>query len=111
MTRNARLIKAGLAAALWIVLHVPLDLLIIETRRADISAFAVTVQLLDVIIIGYLVFQILQYRRFRPWKCVVCDGFGRRYYGPAGGTAIAIGSPICNACQGSGVLWESLGQK
>jgi hypothetical protein len=108
MTKTIRLTKAILAGVIWVVLHIPLDIIIIRAGRTDIAAFAITVQALDVVILSYLVFQIMQYQRHRPWKCVVCDGFGKRHFIP-GGTG--IGSPICTACLGSGVLWERVAQK
>ena len=100
------MIKAAMAGVLWLGVHVPLDIVLTNIKRTDISAFAVTVQVLDVIILGYLVFQILQYQRKRPWKCVVCDGFGIRHFGPGGVTV--IGSPVCSACKGQGVIWETV---
>jgi hypothetical protein len=110
MTRSRSFIKAVIAGVLWIALHTPLDILIVGIHRTDISAFAITVQVLDIVIISYLTYQYLQHKRLRPWKCVVCDGFGKRHVGPQG-EGTAVGSPVCIACQGSGIIWERFTSK
>jgi hypothetical protein len=111
MTRNARLIRALVASLVWILLHVPMDLILARSQHTDIIAFAITVQVLDVVILSYLYYQLLEHVLYRPWKCVVCDGWGKRMYFPGIGEEKKAQLQICNACQGSGIIWERLAQK
>src|SRR5580692_12208606 len=106
MTRNRRLFKATLACVVWLLLHVPLDLILTRQAHSDTTLFVVGVQVLDIVILFYLFLQIVEYKLHRPWKCVVCDGFGKRHFVPGMSDETAATSIVCTACQGSGVIWE-----
>lgn len=107
-TRRARLIKAIMAGTIWVLLHVPLDIILMRNERNDIVTFAISIQLLDVVIVGYLIFQVLQYSLNRPWKCPVCDGWGRRFFVPGMPNEKNSQLTKCGTCAGSGVVWERI---
>jgi hypothetical protein len=107
MTRNGRLFKATLACVVWLLLHIPLDLILSRQAHSDTVAFVIGVQVLDIVVLFYLFLQITEYKLHRPWKCVVCDGFGKRHFTPGMSDLAAATSMVCAACAGSGVIWES----
>jgi hypothetical protein len=106
MTRNRSLFKATLACVVWLLLHIPLDLILSRQVHSEIVAMAIGAQVLDIVVLFYLFLQITEYKLHRPWKCVVCDGFGKRHFTPGMSTTAEATSMMCSACDGSGIIWE-----
>ncbi len=105
-TRRAHLIKSIMAGVIWLLLRVPTDLVLIRDSPRDIVMFAITVQILDVLVVAYLIYQVLRYRIHKPWKCPVCDGWGKRMYTPGISAQVKAQLATCESCHGSGVVWE-----
>lgn len=107
-TRRARAVKAMLGGLIWLAMRVPTDVVLIGCNQSGVLPYAITLQLVDFVVISYMLFRLFQYRLRKPWKCPACDGWGRRMHTPGIGEDKIVQLSTCSACNGSGYIWEQI---
>jgi len=110
---RSRLIRTLFFSAIWLSLRIPTDLLLYKCALSNIPLFefAVAVQFADGVVATFLIYRIVSQQMQRPWKCPVCDGWGRRLYSPPiveGEERKLSTAASCKACSGVGYIWETL---
>lgn len=69
-----------------------------------------TVMFADMIVGTFLIYRVVSASFYKPWKCPVCEGSGKRFYGPAFGMTEMekMTASTCIACKGNGIVWEKI---